>query len=71
MKSGKLILLAMLPFLVSGCFGDKMTGDLKTYCTQTAPLWDDHVDALIADGGPRSLVTGDKLVTVHDEVCTE
>lgn len=67
----KLILPAMLLLLVSGCGLASQTGDLKTYCTQTDTLWDDHIDALIVDGGNRSLVTGDRLVTVRDEVCRE
>jgi len=31
----------------------------------------DHVDALIADGGPRSLSTGRRLVVGYDAGCEE
>lgn len=57
--------------LLTACANVRLTGNLEEYCRQTEPLWDQHVDALISDGGPQSLVTGDTLVTVRDSVCLD
>lgn len=69
MKFAKLTLLVIPIFLVTACGTETRIGNLQEYCNQTEPLWFDHVEALIEDGGPKSVVTGDKLVTVRDSVC--
>jgi len=38
-------------------------------CDGLAPLVDNHVDALLIDGGPKSTLTGDKLVAGFDGGC--
>lgn len=69
----KPILTMILLFLVSGCsIANRIVeSDLGAYCTQTDDILDAHVDALIRDGGPRSVVTGDLYVTVRDKACEE
>ena len=63
----------ILALLVSGCSSVRLAGssDLAAYCTQTEDILYEHVDALIADGGPRSLNTGDLYVTTRDNACEE
>lgn len=66
-------LVAMLLLLVSGCGIGKResVNSLAGYCDITEQLVYDHVDALLEDGGDRSVVTGDEYVTVRDRVCEE
>jgi hypothetical protein len=64
----------MLMLLVSGCsIGNSRTIDpvvpVRAVCDTLAPLVDDHADALIADGGNRSLQTGVLLIGGFDGAC--
>lgn len=40
-------------------------------CAGTAALLADHAAALVADGGPMSLVTGQALIATLDAGCGE
>lgn len=53
--------------LLQGCANVK-TSD-SAICAGLDPLVNAHVDALIADGGPQSLITGDRLVAGYDAGC--
>jgi hypothetical protein len=57
--------LATLPLLVSGCVS--VSGE--AVCDATAPLADAHSEALLADGGDRSVQTGVALIGALDAVC--
>jgi hypothetical protein len=52
---------------LQGCANVK-TND-SAICAGLDPLVNAHVDALIIDGGPQSLITGDRLVTGYDAGC--
>lgn len=41
----------------------------EALCDGLDPLVNEHVDALIADGGPRSKVSGRRLVAAYDAGC--
>ncbi len=58
----------MLMLLVSGCSSVSQISD-SALCDGLSPLVDAHVDALLEDGGPKSLVTGDMLVAGFDRGC--
>lgn len=58
----------MLTLLVSGCVNAKRIND-SAICKSLADPWDEHVDALIEDGGPKSTVTGERLTRGYDAVC--
>lgn len=62
-----MILALMLP--LSGCFKGEVESDPPAVCDGLRPLVDDHVDSLIEDGGPKSRVTGVKLVAGYDGAC--
>jgi hypothetical protein len=53
--------------LLQGCANVK-TSD-SAICAGLDPLVNAHVDALIVDGGPQSLITGDRLVAGYDAGC--
>ena len=59
--------ILMLPVIgfVSGC----VTTSGEALCDATASLRDAHVEALLADGGDRSVQTGVALVGALDAVC--
>ena len=58
-------LLTLLVMPVSGC----VTASQPAICEGTASATDAHAAALVADGGPRSLVTGDLLIAQLDAGC--
>lgn len=66
----KLFVVVVLPLLLSGCGIVRATSN-NALCDSLAPLVDNHVDALIEDGGQKSLVTGQILVAGFDGGCTE
>lgn len=55
--------------LVAGCSIVNLPTSKDALCDGLNPLVDAHVDALLIDGGPRSLVTGDTLVAGYDAGC--
>ena len=55
--------------LLIGC-ANVNTSD-SALCAGLNPLVDSHADALIVDGGPKSLVTGDQLITGYDAGCSK
>lgn len=57
----------LLAMLLSGCVIGKI--DDSALCSGLNPLVDAHVDALIEDGGPKSVVTGERFVAGYDGVC--
>ena len=63
----QLILLGMLTVLVSGC-ATGMTSEVAI-CDGTESLRDAHTDALLADGGDTSVVTGVALIDALDRAC--
>lgn len=56
-----------LMLLLQGC-ANVSTSD-SAICAGLDPLINAHADALIIDGGPQSLITGDKLITGYDAGC--
>jgi len=58
----------MLTLLVAGCSNVKLISD-SAVCNGLEPLVDNHVDALLIDGGPQSIVTGERLVAGYDAGC--
>ena len=59
----------MLMLLLSGCATDKVTGSNAPVCDGLSVYVDEHADALILDGGPKSRVTGVKLIARYDGAC--
>lgn len=59
----------MSTLLVSGCSGDRRIVSEPALCQGLLPLADDHNDALLVDGGPKSIVTGAKLISGLDSGC--
>ena len=57
--------LIMLMMLVTGC----TTVSYEAICAGTKKATDDHVAALLADGGDLSVVTGQALVSQLDAGC--
>jgi len=55
--------------LLQGC-ATVSTND-SALCAGLDPLVNAHADALIIDGGPQSVITGDKLVTGYDAGCSK
>jgi hypothetical protein len=55
--------------LLTGC-ANVSTSD-SAICAGLNPLVNAHADALIIDGGPLSLVTGDQLITGYDAGCSK
>jgi len=53
--------------LLQGC-ASVNTSD-SALCAGLDPLINAHADALIIDGGPQSIITGDKLITGYDAGC--
>lgn len=58
----------MLIALVAGCSSVRLTSD-NAVCDGLEPLVDTHVNALLLDGGPQSLLSGDRLVAGFDAGC--
>jgi hypothetical protein len=59
----------MLMLLVAGCSTVKLIDSDRAICDGLDPLVDSHVEALLVDGGPKSLLTGDRLVSGFDAGC--
>lgn len=57
----------MLMLLVSGCETVKANSTSAAKAGLT-PLADAHADALVEDGGPKSLVTGAALIAAIDSL---
>lgn len=55
----------MLLMLASGCF----RGNGVAICDGTKRLRDVHTEALLADGGDRSVITGAALIGAIDAGC--
>lgn len=58
----------MLLLLVAGCNNVKNIND-SALCSGLDPLVNAHADALILDAGPKSIVTGERLITAYDAGC--
>lgn len=69
MPLSKITLLFPLMLLLQGC-ATVSTSD-SAICAGLDPLINSHADALIIDGGPQSLITGDKLITGYDAGCSK
>jgi hypothetical protein len=69
MPLSRLTLILPLMLLLTGC-ANVSTSD-SAICAGLNPLVDSHANALIIDGGPQSLVTGDKLITGYDAGCSK
>ena len=65
MKLHTLIILALL--LVTSCGTARLNED--AICDGTERLRDAHTDALMSDGGQRSVKTGAALIAALDAVC--
>ena len=71
------ILLTIPMMLLSGCengspaLARKPEPSGAALCQGTAQASDDHAEALVADGGPRSTVTGQRLLSILDAGCRE
>lgn len=61
-------MMMMLTPLVSGCV-TATQGNLDALCAGTRAARSEHAAALVADGGPRSVVTGDRLIRQVDAAC--
>lgn len=59
-------MMLMLP--VSGCVSGAV-GSGAAICDGTALAVTSHAAALAADGGPESVVTGDRLIRLLDAGC--
>lgn len=63
----KLILWGVIPMLlVAGC---QSVPSANAVCDGTRQARANHAAALVADGGPRSLVTGQRLISQVDAGC--
>lgn len=58
----------MLGLLLSGCANVKTVGS-SGVCDSLSPLIDNHVEGLLKDGGPKSILTGRDLVVGFDKGC--
>jgi hypothetical protein len=63
------ILILPLMLLLQGCANVSISD--SALCAGLDPLISAHADALIIDGGPKSLVTGDQLITGYDAGCSK
>lgn len=63
------ILILPLMLLLTGCANVSISD--SALCAGLDPLVNSHADALIIDGGPLSLVTGDQLITGYDAGCSK
>jgi hypothetical protein len=69
MPLSRLTLTLPLMLLLTGCA--TVNASDSAICAGLNPLVDSHANALIIDGGPQSLVTGDKLITGYDAGCSK
>ena len=63
-------LLLMLPMLLSGCL-NATPNSADAICQGTRQARADHAAALVRDGGPLSLVTGQVLIAKVDSGCAK
>ena len=66
---GKTLALVALTTIVSGCSTAINPVSEKALCDGLDAPLAAHVDALILDGGPRSLSTGRVVVAAYDGAC--
>lgn len=59
----------MLMMLLLGCAQGKVND--SAICSGLNPLVNAHADALIEDGGPKSLITGERLISGYDAGCSK
>lgn len=63
----------MLTMLVGSCGSVRLgaSGSLEAYCQFGAPAIDAHADALLEDGGDKSVVTGALVIDQFDTICDQ
>ena len=61
----------ILVLLVASCSTVKLIDSDSAICDGLDPLVNTHVDALLVDGGPKSLITGERLVSGFDAGCAK
>jgi hypothetical protein len=62
--------MVMLTLLLSGCdYANKIVASERGLCDGLAPKVDNLNDALLLDGGPKSLLAGDELIRGFDSGC--
>lgn len=61
--------LLMTLTMLAGCSPGAIPGPVDTLCRETRAARTDHVAALLADGGDRSVLTGQRLVALLDAAC--
>jgi len=66
----KLTLLMIATTLLSGCATATLTSGDAAICDATRQTRAAHAQALVDDGGPRSLVTGQRLISQVDAGCS-
>lgn len=65
-----LILTVLLTMLLTGCsVGNKTAINDKGICDGLAPRIDSLNDALLIDGGPRTIVAGENVISGFDAGC--
>ena len=64
----RILWVMILTLPVAGCLNGPSDSAL---CNGTRQARTDHAAALVADGGPRSLVTGQALISRMDAGCNE
>lgn len=64
----KLTLMAILTLPVAGCMS---AGSLDALCDGTEAARREHAAALADDGGPKSVVTGARLIRLTDAGCKD
>jgi hypothetical protein len=70
MQFARFLVAIPLVLIVSSC-GSVNFKQNSPICDGLSSLIYDHVDALIEDGGPRSLSTGRRLVVGFDAGCED
>jgi hypothetical protein len=65
----------ILPLLAAGCVSAPVTvappQRADAVCDGLRAAVDAHAEALVADGGDRSVVTGQRLIARYDAACTK
>ena len=59
----------LFPILILPACGSMTAPSEAALCTGTQALLANHAAALVADGGPQSLVTGQALIATLDAGC--
>ena len=65
----RLALIGLLVTLVSACANDKLTDKGDALCDGLRPLVDKLVEAVLFDGGDKSVVATDNLASGYDAGC--